>query len=135
MRCGTRNMFMLNDEILPQGVRPTYLSIVRYKACIFRSMMLRLTIKHISLNSAKDPSECVGKLIMRNSCNVEFLDSILLEIEINYSYLNGRPHKYKPPRIWVYQIPGSRTLLYIICKVANHMYHIWCVQQNKLYSS
>ena len=58
VRYGTRNMFWLSDDILSQGGWPTFISIARYKACIFRSMMLRLTIKHISRNSAKEPSEC-----------------------------------------------------------------------------
>ena len=40
VRCGTRNIFGFNDQILPQEGRPIFVSIARYKACIFRSMML-----------------------------------------------------------------------------------------------
>ena len=40
-RCGTRNMLELSDNILSQEGRPNFISIVRYKAWIFGSMMLR----------------------------------------------------------------------------------------------
>jgi len=56
-------MFGLGDDILPQGERPTFISIALYQVCIFRSMMLKITIKHIGLNIAEEPiSECVCKM-------------------------------------------------------------------------
>ena len=45
VRCGTRNMFPVTDDILPQGGRPTFISIVRYKAYIFGSGCLQRTAK------------------------------------------------------------------------------------------
>ena len=40
VRCGTRNMFGLSDDILPQGRRLTFISIARYKVYIFGSLIL-----------------------------------------------------------------------------------------------
>ena len=70
VKCGTRIMFGVSDDISPQGERPTFISIVRNKAYNIGSTMLRLTIKHISLDSVNELSECVRKLIMRDNCKV-----------------------------------------------------------------
>ena len=42
-RCGTRNMFEISYDILPQGGRPTFISIVRYKVYIIVSECLWMT--------------------------------------------------------------------------------------------
>ena len=51
VRCGTRNMFGLSDDILPQGGRPTFISIAQHKACIFGSIIKK---NHTQINKGNN---------------------------------------------------------------------------------
>ena len=122
----SQNIFFtyINFPIAPTVCRRNLLSVVsnfffNYKKYIFAS-----SYADVRENHSLDFWTCSRILVFEFKCCIYSIGQekssailcgppILLDMEINYLYLHGWPHKYNSPRLWAYRIPGSRTLFFI----------------------